>query len=153
MSTSPATDFGVLLNLAFSAFKEALEADLAAAGFGDIGPSFGYVFRRLDEGPCSLGELARQLGMSAPGALKVVDDMVAKGYVARRAHAQDRRIKQLELTARGRAALDHARRFHAGCEGALKDRLGAPCVAAARTALEALAFDGGAARARRPRPL
>jgi DNA-binding MarR family transcriptional regulator len=152
MSSSEPQDFGVLLNLAFVAFKDALDADLASAGFDDIGSSFGYVFRRLSEAPCSLSELAQHLGMSSPGALKVVDDMVAKGYVARSADAGDRRIKPLELTARGRAALGRARAFHAGYEHALADRLGARPVAATRKVLEAMAASRTGPGGRLPRP-
>ena len=152
MSSPEPLDFGVLLNVAFVAFKEALDADLAAAGFDDIGTSFGYVFRRLDEAPCSLSELAAQLGMSAPGALKVVDDMVAKGYVSRSADADDRRVKRLELTERGRAALGRARSFHRQYEQALAQRLGARQVALARGLLEAMAASHAARGGRLPRP-
>lgn len=152
MSSDDALDFGVLLNIAFNSFKGALEDDLAAAGFDDVGPSFGYVFRLLAEAPCSLSELARQLHMTAPGALKLVDDMVAKGYVARAADAADKRVKRLSLTPRGRAALGRAREFHARCEQALVDRLGARRVAATREVLGALAAAQSGMRLHRPRP-
>jgi DNA-binding MarR family transcriptional regulator len=152
MSSSQALDFGVLLNVAFGAFKEALDADLALAGFDDIGSSFGYVFRLLAESPCNLSELAAQLGMSAPGALKVVDDMVAKGYVSRTVDAGDRRVKRLELTDRGRAALDRARSFHGKYEQALVQRLGMRQVAAARKLLEAMAASHAERTGRLPRP-
>lgn len=152
MSSPEPLDFGVLLNVAFVAFKEALDADLAAAGFDDIGTSFGYVFRLLAEAPCNLSELAVQLGMSSPGALKVVDDMVAKGYVSRSADAEDRRVKRLELTDRGRTALGRARSFHAKYEQALVQRLGTRQVAAARTLLEAMAASHAERNGRLPRP-
>jgi DNA-binding MarR family transcriptional regulator len=152
MSSAEPLDFGVLLNVAFVAFKDALDADLAAAGFDDIGTSFGYVFRLLAEAPCNLSELAVQLGMSSPGALKVVDDMVAKGYVSRSADAGDRRVKRLELTDRGRAALGRARAFHAKYERGLTQRLGARQVAATRKVLEAMAASRGERGGRLPRP-
>jgi DNA-binding MarR family transcriptional regulator len=152
MSSSEPLDFGVLLNVAFAAFKDALDADLAAAGFDDIGSSFGYVFRLLTEAPCSLSELALRLGMSSPGALKVVDDMVAKGYVSRSADADDRRVKRLELTERGRAALSRARSFHEKYEQALAQRLGARQVAATRKLLEAMVASHSGMGRRLPRP-
>jgi DNA-binding MarR family transcriptional regulator len=152
MSSESSLDFGVLLNIAFNSFKTALENDLAAAGFDDVGPSFGYVFRLLSEESCSLTELARQLNITSPGALKLVDDMVAKGYVSRSADATDKRVKRIDLTQRGRAALEHARGFHARCEQALADRLGARRVAAAREVLNALAAAEQSAQAQRPRP-
>lgn len=152
MSSPESLDFGVLLNVAFVAFKDALDADLAAAGFDDIGKSFGYVFRLLAEAPCNLSELALQLGMSSPGAMKVVDDMVAKGYVSRSADADDRRVKRLELTERGRAALGRARSFHQKYELALGQRLGIRQVAAARKLLEAMAASHTERNGRLPRP-
>ncbi len=152
MSSAPKPDFGVLLNLAFGAFKDALEAHLAAQGFDDVGPSFGYVLRLLDTAPCSLTDLAAQLGMTPPGALKVVDDMVAKGYVERRSDAHDGRVKRLHLATRGHAALAQARAFHALTERALAERLGVRRVAAAREVLEhlAAAASGPVPRAARP---
>lgn len=142
----------MLLNGAFVAFKEALDADLAAAGFDDIGTSFGYVFRLLAQAPCNLSELAVRLGMSSPGALKVVADMVAKGYVARIEDADDRRIKRLELTDRGHAALVRARVFHDKYEQALVQRLGTRQVVAARKLLEAMAASHTGRNGRLPRP-
>lgn len=152
MSSPEPLDFGVLLNVAFVAFKDALDADLAEAGFGDIGTSFGYVFRLLAESPSSLSELASQLGMSSPGALKVVDDMVAKGYVSRNADADDRRVKRLELTERGRAALARARSFHGKYEQALVQSVGARQVVATRKLLEAMAASHAGRGGRVPRP-
>ena len=152
MSSDNPPDFGVLLNIAFNAFKKALENDLAAAGFADVGPSFGYVFRLLADGSCSLSELARQLHMTSPGALKLVDDMVAKGYVERTPDATDKRVKRLGLTRRGRAALHRARGFHARCEQALVDRWGARRVAATREVLGTMAAADDGMRPHRPRP-
>ena len=152
MSSPEPLDFGVLLNVAFVAFKDALDAELAAAGFEDIGTSFGYVFRLLAEAPCSLSELAVHLGMSAPGALKVVDDMVAKGYVSRSADADDRRVKRLELTERGHTALARARSFHEKYERALVQRVGERQVSSARKLLEAMAASHVNRGGRLPRP-
>lgn len=152
MSNQTPLDFGVLLNVAFNAFKHALETDMAAAGFDDLGPSFGYVFRLLSDAPCSLSELARQLDMTAPGALKLVDDMVAKGYVARTADTTDKRVKRLGLTPRGKAALKRARGFHARCERSLVERFGARGLVVTRQVLDALATAEHATGPRRPRP-
>ena len=153
MSSSEPLDFGVLLNVAFVAFKDALNAELAAAGFDDIGTSFGYVFRLLAEAPCNLSGLALQLGMSSPGALKVVDDMVTKGYVSRSADADDRRIKRLELTERGRAALARARSFHDKYEQALVQQVGQRQVLATRKLLEAMVASHADRGGRQPRPV
>lgn len=131
-------DFGVLLNLAFGAFKTELHEELAQAGFDDIGASFGYVFRLLDAGPLNLREVAHALGMTAPGALKIVNDMAAKGYLERREHAGDARQKPLALTPHARQAMAVAHAFHLAFEARLERGIGVQQAKAARTVLEAI---------------
>lgn len=146
MSTSTASkpmppDFGVLLNLAFGAFKEQLHAELARVGFDDVGASFGYVFRLLAHEPTNLRDVARALRITAPGALKIVDDMVGKGYVERREHPGDARQKLLTLTPRARRAMAAAHKFHEQFERSLAARVGPRRASAARAALEAIVAD------------
>lgn len=138
-------DFGILLHLAFAGFKDALHARMAAEGFDDLGPSFGFVFRALGDGPLNLRAVAERLAISPQGALKIIDDMVAKRYVQRRADPTDKRATLLALAPRGAKALATARRFHRRCEAELAERLGARRVAEAREVLEALAATGEAA--------
>lgn len=141
--TAPKQDLGVLLTLALSAFKARLHAHLAQAGYDDLGPSFGFVFRSLAERPLSLVELAGRLGISSQGALKIVAAMEARAYVERQDDPADRRVTRLCLSARGRGALREARRFHATVEQELIRAVGAKQVAAARAVLEALTNDAG----------
>lgn len=119
MSTD--TDIGILLGLAYAGFVAELRADLAARGFADLGPSSGYVFRVLGDRERSLSELAGLLGMTLPGAGKIVDEMERGGYVERHADRSDRRVKRLRLSPRGRAALKAARAFHGRFERRLPD--------------------------------
>jgi DNA-binding MarR family transcriptional regulator len=114
-----------------------LHRHLAGRGFDDLGPSFGVVFRMLEQRELSLREVAARLGITPQGALKVVNDMVDKGYVVRSEHEADARIKPLGLTARGRAAIAEARRFHARFERDLGKQIGVKRTAALREALEA----------------
>lgn len=153
MSSDDPTDLGVLLNLAFASFRQGLDADLAVRGFPDLGASYGYVFRRLAGGGCSLSALARHLSMTAPGALKLVNEMIGRGYVERAEDPSDGRVKTLRLTARGRDALRQARDFHRRYERALSDRLGKDGVATARTVLQAIVDHAPpATSAQLPRP-
>ena len=131
-------DFGVLLNLAFGAFKAELHQAMSRAGFDDLGSSFGYVFRLLAERPKNLRDIAEALGMTAPGALKIVNDMVAKGYVERLEHTEDARQKLLGLTPRARKAMRTAHAFHEAFESELASRVGARDTQAARGLLEAI---------------
>src|SRR5947208_13769673 len=74
-------DFGILLGLAYQDFVRELNQELAARGFPDVRPAFGYVFRALLAERLTATELARRLGMTPQGALKLVDEMVAARYV------------------------------------------------------------------------
>ena len=143
-TVGPQTDFGVLLNLAFGALKQEMQSHMAEAGFGDLGPSFGYVFRLLDQDSPSLAELATRLGITPQGTLKIVAEMVDKGYIDRTDDGADRRIRRLTLSARGKRALAEARRFHGMFERDLGSRLGPRRVATARAVLEAIIGDATA---------
>jgi DNA-binding MarR family transcriptional regulator len=133
-----APDFGVLLNLAFGVFKQELHAELARVGFDDVGASFGYVFRLLAQKPTNLRDVAEALSITAPGALKIVNDMIDKGYVERQEHPGDARQKLLTLTPRARQAMNAAHEFHEAFERSLATRVGLRQASAARTALEAI---------------
>lgn len=138
--TSPSLvpDIGILLNLAYGAFVARLNAAMAQAGFDDLGPSFGYVFRLLDEAPASLAAVASRLQITPQGALKIVADMESKGYVERREQPTDARVRLVALTGRGRKALRAARRFHAAFEAELARQVGAAPAAAMRRALQGI---------------
>lgn len=143
-STREPDDYGVLLARAYAAFVDELRAAMAAAGHRDLPAAFGYVVRALAARPLTLRELADQLGVTSPAALKVVDELAARGYLARRPDPDDARAKRLTLTAAGQEALAEARRFHRSYEARLARRLGAPTAAALRRALEAVVADRAA---------
>ena len=135
----PDEDFGILLTAALGVFKDRLHQHLARAGFDDLGPSFGFVFRSLADRPLSLVELAAKLGISSQGALKIAAEMQQRGYIERQVDKDDRRVRRLLLTSRGRAALREARRFHATAERDLIKSIGARQVAGTRAVLRKLA--------------
>ena len=82
-------DLGIQLGLAYAAFVDWLNAEMAAAGFDDLGARFGYLFRALADGPATLTDLADGLRMSTQGAAKILTEMQARGYVRRVAHPTD----------------------------------------------------------------
>ena len=116
-----------------------MRADLGRRGFDDLGRSYGYVFRVLGDGDRSLSELAGLLGMTLPGAGKIVDEMEARGYVERHPDRSDRRVKRLALSRRGRAALKAARAFHRDYERRLAK---APAIRAALETIVGEPADG-----------
>lgn len=131
-------DFGVLLNLSFRAFKLQLHEHLRQKGYADVGDAYGYVLRTLQGADLNLKQLASALGISPQGALKIVDEMVHRGYLARHEDPTDGRVKRLRATARAEALLREARRFHDGFESRLAKALGVGKLAATRQALTAI---------------
>jgi MarR family transcriptional regulator for hemolysin len=143
--SSPERDLGILLGLAYQTFVDELNAHLATAGFDGVGPSFGYVFRALLGGSLTTSQLAAGLRITPQGAAKIVDDMVAAGYVERRSDPGDGRARQLHLTGRGRRAVATARRFHAEYEWRLARRCGRKRAAALREVLAEIVDSDAAA--------
>ena len=142
-------DFGILLGLAYNAFVDDLNAHLHDAGFDDIGRSFGYVFRLLADQEMTLRDVASALEMTSQGAMKIIDEMEAAGYVERLPDEADGRVKRLRLTDRGRAALRAARRFHRDEERRLARRWGADVAATVRVVLTGLVEGESTGAARR----
>jgi DNA-binding MarR family transcriptional regulator len=69
-----------------------------------LGMSFGRIraIRRLAGRPMAMSELASDLGIDAPYATVVVDDLESQGLVRRRPHPADRRARMVEATRKGR---------------------------------------------------
>jgi len=152
----PEADFGILLALAYRVYVDELHAALAARGYPDMRPSFGAVFRALHEQPLTLTQLAELLGTSKQAAAKLVAELVERGLVVQRASDEDRRRKDLTLSARGRALVRAAIDVAAKVEARLVAEVGPRAVAGMRAALEHLIVAGGGQtelRARRTRPV
>jgi MarR family transcriptional regulator for hemolysin len=131
----PIHDFGILLGLAYQGFVGHLHADLARQGFGDAGPTVGYVVRAIADGPLNQRQLSKRLGITDQGTMKIIDDLEQKGFVMRVADPGDARARRLELGPRGKGLLRVARRFHARFERRLAKELGTS-VARTRRVLE-----------------
>jgi MarR family 2-MHQ and catechol resistance regulon transcriptional repressor len=68
---------------------------------------------RADESSLRMSDLAGQTPLSLSRVSRVVDDLVARGHVERRACAEDRRVSYATLTEAGRAFLREAQEtFH-----------------------------------------
>jgi DNA-binding MarR family transcriptional regulator len=58
-----------------------------------------------ETGAPSLRELSDQLGLSLPGTSRAIDGLVKRGMVKRTGDPDDRRLKRLALTAKGRQVI------------------------------------------------
>jgi len=137
--SQPRSDLGILVLLAYQGFVDELHADMATHGHDDLGRSDGLVFRMLDAGPRTVSDLATRLEITKQGAAQIIEDMERRGYVVRRPDPADARARLVELSERGRAALEVARAFHRSYERRLVRVHGRESLDAVRTVLAAMA--------------
>ena len=132
------SDLAILVVGAARVVADRLGDAVARAGIDDMRAPSGYVIRALADGDRTLTELAGLLGVSKQAAIKVVDEMEARGFLTRTTSRGDRRVKLLHLTAKGRkvrrAALAASRKM----ERELRAELGDAAVDDMRVALEQL---------------
>jgi DNA-binding MarR family transcriptional regulator len=95
------------------------EAVGGAAGLDGSGPAALVALDLYAEGE-GVDTLARALGLSHSGAVRLVDQLVARGFLRRAPSVRDRRAVALRLTAPGRRA---AQRVAAARAGALEELL------------------------------
>lgn len=112
-----------LLRHARTTYGAAMRRALAQAGYDDIPRNGLYVIGglALGAGDVPLGQLVRELGVSKQAAGQLVDTLVLRGYLERKADEEDRRKLTVTLTERGRAA--------AAAQGAARQRIDAELLA------------------------
>jgi DNA-binding MarR family transcriptional regulator len=94
-----------LFAMAYRLLVDGLHERLPARGWTDVRPAYGFVLLALRDGPALLRELPAALGTSKQAVSKLVDAMVADGYVERATHPGDARAKRVALSSRGRRLL------------------------------------------------
>jgi DNA-binding MarR family transcriptional regulator len=147
---SQAPDFALLVVGASRPVAERLNAAVAAAGIDDMRTPYGFVIRALGRSPLGLTELADSLGVTKQAAIKVVDEMEARGFLVREPHPRDRRAKVLVLTEKGLAVRAAALAESRKMERELRRELGDADVDAMRRALVRFAERHGDASGARP---
>jgi DNA-binding MarR family transcriptional regulator len=125
-----------LLEIASETAFTAFRADLIEAGYGEIRPNHGCVFRFVHEDGMRLTELATLAGMTKQSVGEIVDDLTGRGYVERVPDPADRRAKLIRLTQRGEEVQAAALEIFAAQEQRLAERYGAERLADLRTLLE-----------------
>jgi len=107
--------FGLLA--ASRALVDGVDAGVRARGFPDVRPAHGFAFTRLSAGGATITQLAGHLDVTRQAAAQLVDELIAKGYVARQPHPHDARARLIVLTSKGWACTRAA-------EEAIADTLG-----------------------------
>jgi DNA-binding MarR family transcriptional regulator len=103
--TEPDVPLARLFAMGYRSLVDALHERLTARGWTDVRPAYGFVLLALRDRPTSLRDLPAVLGTSKQAVSKLVDAMVAAGYVDRAADPEDARAKRVQLSARGRDLL------------------------------------------------
>lgn len=128
-----------LLEMASEAMFSEFRANLIEAGYGDVRPTHGCVFRFVREEGMRLTELASLAGMTKQSIGEIVDDLAALGYLERFPDPDDKRAKLIRLTAKGEKAQSVGFSLFVKLEQRLAERYGADRIAAMRELLEEIA--------------
>ena len=128
-----------LLADASEAMLVEFRAALVAAGYDDIRPTHGCVFRFVQEDGMRLTELAANAGMTKQSVGEVVDDLATLGYVERIPDPADRRAKLIRLTTKGEVARGIGAGLFTEIEARWADRYGADRLTDLRDLLEEIA--------------
>ena len=99
------TPLARLLALAYRQLIDDLHVRLAARGYDDVRPAFGYVLLALRDQPITGADIGLLLGVTKQAASKLVDEMERGDYIERETHSEDARAKKIGITARGRRFL------------------------------------------------
>ncbi|MGH2456448.1 MAG: MarR family winged helix-turn-helix transcriptional regulator [Candidatus Limnocylindria bacterium] len=96
---------------------------LALAGEGISGEEYALFSYLYANGPRTLSQAARDLGMAVTSLATVMEPLIAGGEVERRPHPRDRRARLLALTDAGRQRLLSAMPAFSAAYRALLDEL------------------------------
>jgi DNA-binding MarR family transcriptional regulator len=123
---SPSASTTTLLRTAYNALSVNIYRLVLEAGLGDMRPAHGNAMEMLAiEDGLRLTDIAARAGMAAQSMGELIDDLVAKEYLERRADPEDRRAKRIYLTPKGRATAEASRVAVTSVEDQLRSYLGA----------------------------
>lgn len=122
------------LRLAVDQLHERLTAD----GFHDLRPIHGYLLNAAADEGVTANDLAAVLGITKQAVAKVVQELLALGYVGRSVASDDARRHPITLTPRGRAALQASVRIQREIEHEWAAIVGEGQLATIRSALDAV---------------
>ncbi|MEW2047361.1 MarR family winged helix-turn-helix transcriptional regulator [Streptomyces sp. NPDC051445] len=100
MQNSEAIALTAALLAAAGELTQRINDGVVARGF-EGRPAYGFAFTRLAPDGATITELGVHLGVTKQAASQLVEELVRKGYVERRAHPDDARARLIVLTERG----------------------------------------------------
>jgi len=130
-------------------YRDAMGAALRGAGMADLPQPGFWALVALSRGAGDAGDLVAAMGVTKQAVSKLLDTLVAAGFVERRGNAGDRRRTDLVLTGRGRRAVALIDGAVAATEARFAAELGAGPLDRLRATLATLA-DPLPPRAREP---
>jgi DNA-binding MarR family transcriptional regulator len=113
-----------LLHVPYQALIRDVQADLAQAGYTDLGPVHFNVLPHLRPHGSRLVDLAQATHVSKQAMNHLVDHLEGRGYLERVPDPADGRAKLIRLTPRGRELNEATRRSLRRVHGRLARRLG-----------------------------
>ncbi|HLL85770.1 MAG TPA: MarR family transcriptional regulator [Thermoleophilaceae bacterium] len=146
---SPELHIAQLLGAVVRTMETELYGRLDAAGFDDVRPSHSAVFRHIDPDGSRLTDLAERAQMTKQSLGELVSDLEDRGYLERRRHPSDGRVKIIRLTARGKRSRAAAFRAFREIEAGWGERVGKRRVADLRATLADIAALEARSSARR----
>jgi DNA-binding MarR family transcriptional regulator len=114
-----------LFAIGYRLLIDGLHDRLQARGWTDVRPAFGFVLLAARDQPTSVSELAVLMGTTKQAASKLVEAMVAAGYVQRGTDARDGRQRPVHLTSRGQELLRSVEQIYSELEQEWADVIGA----------------------------
>jgi DNA-binding MarR family transcriptional regulator len=122
---SPDPSTPTLLRTAYNAVSAAIYRAVSETGATDLRPAHGNAMEMLSiQDGLRLTDIAAGAGMAPQSMGEIVDDLVSKGYLARREDPSDRRAKRIYLTQKGRESAEASRIALRAAERRISDTLG-----------------------------
>jgi DNA-binding MarR family transcriptional regulator len=127
-----------LLRAARGSYAKAINANLEAAGFGDLPRNGAFVLGGMGNHGGTAVDMIRGLGVTKQAASQLIDTLVLRGYLTRDVNPEDRRRMTITLTDRGRAAAAAVRAGVESIDAELAGMITPSELAGLRAGLEAL---------------
>jgi DNA-binding MarR family transcriptional regulator len=107
---SPDPSTPTLLRTAYNVLSAAIYRAVSQTGATDMRPAHGNAMEMLSiQDGLRLTDIAARAGIAPQSMGEIVDDLVSKGYLARREDPADRRAKRIYLTQKGRETAQASR--------------------------------------------